>query len=86
MQTRDKSAQPRCDANVEETFHHDLAGQRSGESGILSGSEQCDGEENAGETDSEKRAEQFVGVLNLRHILMSGPVKGGSSEDQDRAR
>ena len=44
----------------------------------MSGSEKCDGEEDAGETDSQKRAEQFIGVLNLSYILMTGPVKGGN--------
>ena len=85
-QARDQPAQPRAHADVEKAFHHDLAGQRAGERGVLSGSEQRDGEEHAGDTDAQQRAEQFVGVLNFGDVLMAGPVKGGGREDQDGAR
>ena len=71
-------------ADVEETFHHDLAGERAGESRVLAGGQQRHGEERAGDADAEHRAEQFVGVLDFRHVLMSGPMKGGGGEDQDR--
>ena len=84
MRARDQPAQPRRDAEVEKTFHHDLAGERPGEGGILPGSEQRDGEQGAGHADAEKRAEQFVGVLNFRHVLMPRPMKRRSSEDENR--
>src|SRR5947207_14543153 len=64
---------------------HELLGQRTRKGRILCRSEKSDGEEDAGETDSQKRTEQFIGVLNLSYILMTGPVKGGSSQNQDRA-
>src|SRR5207248_4105527 len=84
-QTRQQSSNPRRDAKVKKTFHYNLSGQRSSKRRILSGSEKCHGEEDAGDTDSEKRAKQIIGVLNLSDMLMTGPVKGGGSQNQDRA-
>src|SRR5205807_873540 len=84
-QTRQQSSYPGRNAKVKKTFHHDLSGQRSGKGRILSGSEKCNSEEDARETDSQERTEQFIGVLNLSYILMTGPVKGGGGENQDRA-
>ena len=43
-----------------------------------------DGEKNAGETHAQKRTEQFVGVLNFRHVLMPGPMKHRRRQNQDR--
>ena len=82
--SRDKPAQPWRNPNIQETFHHYLAGQGSGQSGVLSGREQRDCEKNAGETYAEKRTQQFVGVLNFRHVLMSGPMKHCRRENENR--
>ena len=82
---RDQPAQPRAQADVDETFHHDLSGERAGERGILSRSQQRHGEENARHAHAEQRTEQFVGVLNFRHVLMARPVKRRRREDEDRA-
>ena len=84
MRSRDEPAQPRRDADVQETFHHHLAGERPGESRVLSGSEQRDGEKHAGKTDAEQRAEQFVSVLNFRDVLMSRPMEHSGGEHEDR--
>ena len=80
---RDQPAQPRRDADIEETFHHDLAGERAGERRVLPGSEQRHGEERARHADAEQRAEQLVGVLDFRHVLVSRPVKRRGGEHQD---
>src|SRR5207237_10741266 len=34
---------------------------------------------------AQKRAEPVIGVLKPSYILMTGPVKGGSRQNQDRA-
>ena len=83
MRAGDQPPQPGREADVEETFHHDLAGERAGESRVLAGGEQRHGEEGAGDADAEHRAEQLVGVLDFRHVLVAGPVKGGGGEDED---
>ena len=46
---RNKAAEPRLQTNLEEAFHHDLAGERASEGGVLSGSEKGAGKDGAGE-------------------------------------
>ena len=74
------------DAKIEKTLHHDLAGERAGESRVLAGGEQRHGEERAGDADAEGRAEQFVGVLYFRHVLVAGPMKDGGREYREWRR
>ena len=68
--SRNEPAQPWRNTNIQEPFHHHLAGQGSRQRGVLSGGEQRDCEKNASETYAQKRTKQFVGVLNFSDILM----------------
>ena len=46
----DQAAQPGLQADIEKTFHDDLAGKRAGERGVLPGGEQGASEQRAGKT------------------------------------
>src|SRR5207249_1046524 len=78
-----QSAKPRPQPNMEKTFHYDLSGKGAGESRVLTRSEQGDGKKRAGKTDPEQRTEQLVGVLNLRHVFVTGPMESGRGQYQD---
>ena len=56
IEPRDQPAQPRPHAEVEEAFHHDLAGQRAGQRRVLARGEQREREQRAGDADAEHRA------------------------------
>ena len=62
MSRGDQAAQPRPEPDVQKTFHHDLTGERSGESGVLTGSEQRQREECARAGHAEQRRQ---GVCRL---------------------
>src|SRR5580700_194245 len=79
----DQAAQPRFQANIEKTFHYDLAGQRSGERGVLSGGEQSAGKECTGEAGAEYWTQQFVRAGDFRDVVQPASVKRGGGEDQD---
>src|SRR6266850_4346488 len=80
---RDEPPQPRLEANVEKTFHHDLPGKRAGERGILPGGEQGAGEERARKACAEDGTKKFVGVGNLSDVVEAARVKCGSAQDED---
>src|SRR5207245_11340554 len=80
---RYQPAQPRPQPNMEKTFHYDLSGKGAGESRVLTRSEQSDGKKRTGKTDPEQRTEQLVGVLNLRHVFVTGPMESRRGQYQD---
>ena len=82
----DQPPQPGAQPDVQKSFHHDLAGERAGERGVLAGSQQRHGEQGAGDAHAQSGAEQLVGVLDFRHVLMARPVKGGGGEDREWRR
>ena len=59
----------------QKTFHDNLAGERAGERGVLSRSQQRAGKHGAGETGAQQRAQQFVGVCNFRDVMEAASVK-----------
>ena len=61
----DQPAQPRAKAEVQKALHDDLSGESAGESGVLTGSEQRHGKQDARSADAEQRAEQLVGVFDF---------------------
>ena len=67
--------QPRPQADVEEAFHHDLAGQRAGQRRVLPGAEQRDREQRARDARAEQRREQLVGVADVGDVLVAGAVE-----------
>ena len=67
---RNQPAEPRRDAEVEKALHHDLSGKRAGKRRVLPGRKQRHREENTGHSDAEQRAQQFVRILNCRHLLV----------------
>ena len=71
--------------DVQEAFHHDLAGQRAGQRRVLTGEQQRDGEKRAGELRAEERREQQVGVRDVRDALVARAVERGRRHDQNRA-
>ena len=69
--------------NLQETFHHDLAGQRAGERGILPGGEQREGEQRAGKARAQYGGEQFVGLRDVRNFVEPARVERGGAENQN---
>ncbi len=84
-EARDHAPQPRRDADVEEAFHHDLAGERAGERGVLAAREQREREDDARDAHAQHGAEKPVGILDFRHVLMAAEVKRGGGEHEDAA-
>ena len=80
----DQSAQPWAQANVKKAFHHDLAGERAGERGVLTGSEKRQGKYRARSGYAEERRQQFVGILDFGDVAVAVPVESGGGDDQDR--
>ena len=50
---------------------------------VLARGEQRHGEERAGDANAEGGAEQLISVLYFRHVLVSGPMKDGSRENEN---
>src|SRR5260370_34168260 len=80
----DEPAEPGLEANVEKTFHHNLAGQSAGERGVLAGGEQRTGEERAGEAGSEDGAEELVGVSDFGNVVKAAGVEGRGAKNENR--
>ena len=57
--------------DVEEAFHHDLAGQRAGERRVLARAEQRHREQRARQRRAEQRRQQLVGVADLGDVLVA---------------
>jgi len=68
---------------VEKAFHYYLTGQSTGKSCLLAGGQQANGKYDTCRCDTENRAKQFVGVLDLGNVLMARPMKGSGGKDQD---
>ncbi len=70
-------------AQVEEPFHDDLAGERAGEGGVLSAGEQRQRKDGGRTADAQQRREKLVGVLDLGHLGVAAGVerRGGNDED-----
>ena len=79
----DEAAQPGPQADIEKTFHDDLAGEGAGERGVLPGGEQGAGEERAREAGAERGAEEFVRLSDVGDLAEAAGVKGGSAEHED---
>src|SRR6266542_5909333 len=75
--------QPGADADVEKSFHHDLAGECTGKSRILTRSEECKREHRA-RTRAEQRRQQLVRVLDLGHLTVARRVKRRRGDNQNR--
>ena len=71
-------------SKIKKTFHHNLACKRTGESRVLSGCKQRNRKHNARNANAQQRTEQFVGFLDLGHVLMPGPMKHCCCNDQNR--
>src|SRR4029077_7797062 len=82
--TSDEPAEPGLETNVQEAFHHDLAGQRAGKRRILSGGEQRASKERARQARSKHGAEKFVGVGDFRHVVKAATMKSRSPKNQNR--
>ena len=83
-EARDEAAQPRAQADVDEAFHHDLAGERAGERRVLARAEQRHREQRARHRRAEKRREELVGVADVGHVLVAGAVERGGGHHEDR--
>ena len=66
---RDHAPQPGPHADIEETFHHHLSGEGSGERGGLARAEQGDREDDAGEAGMHQRRQQHIRLLNFGHAM-----------------
>ncbi len=82
--TRDEAAQPRLETNLQKSFHDDLPGESSSESGVLAGSEESAGEEGAGQAYTQDGTEKFVGIGNFRNVMQAMGMKGCGAEDENR--
>src|SRR5205823_2029480 len=70
---------------IQKTFHRKLPGERASQGRVLSGSEQGHREKGTGHADAQQRAEQFIGVLNFRDLLVPRPMENRGCQYQDRA-
>ena len=70
--------------DVEEPFHHDLAGERSGERRVLTRRQQREREHDARRADAEQRRQQLVRVLNLGDLRVARAVERRRGDDEDR--
>src|SRR5579872_577466 len=61
----DEAPEPGAHAEIQKTFHHDLAGEGSGKGGRLSRAKQRDGEDGACRRGAEQRREQQVCLLDF---------------------
>ena len=77
-----QTAEPGLDSDVEETLHHDLPGQRSGERGGLTRTKQRHAEQLGCHHRAQQRRQQEVRLLDLRHRLV-GTEEHGGSQHQD---
>ena len=82
----DQAAHPGLEANVQKAFHDDLPGERAGERGVLSGSQERAGKERAGEAGAQNGTEKFVGVGNFGDVVEAVRVKRRRAEDQEWRR
>src|SRR5207302_9466971 len=74
----------RARTNVEKTFHHDLAGQRSGQGRVLSGSKKSKGEKHACDWNAQRWGKKFISVLNFGDVVLAMFVKGRRGHDENR--
>ena len=79
----DQAAQPGLQADIEETFHDDLAGEGAGERRVLPGSEQGTSEKRAGEAGAEGGAEEFVSLGDVGDFAHTAGVKRGGAKNED---
>src|SRR4030095_16411688 len=84
-ESRNQPAQPRGDAKIQKTFHHNLASERASQGRVLSGSEQGHREKGTGHADAQQRTEQFISILNFRDLLVPRPMENRGRQYQDRA-
>src|SRR5438046_9304798 len=84
-ESRNQPAQPWADAKIQETFHHNLPGERASQGRVLSGSKQGHREKGTSHADAQQRAEQLIGVLNFRDLLVPRPMENRGCQYQDRA-
>src|SRR4030095_152007 len=82
-QSRDQPSQPWTQTNVEKTFHHDLAGERAGQGGILARSEQGKGEQRARDRNSQHWRHYLLCVLNFCDAVLASGVKGRRRNNKD---
>ena len=69
--------------NLQKAFHHDLAGERAGERGVLAGASSAQANSGAGEAHAEHGREQLVGVGDLGDVVQAARVEGRGAQDED---
>ena len=61
--------------DVDEPFHHHLAGQRAGDRRVLPAGQQSDGKQRARPGRAHQRAQQLVGILNGRNLKVPAAIE-----------
>ena len=75
---------PLGQADLEEPFHHDLAGQGGGEGGALARRQQGDAEQQTGGCGAQKRAQQAMGLGQIGDGLTGKAMEGAGRQHQNR--
>src|SRR6266568_6441718 len=60
-----------------------MASERAGERGVLYRGQQGNRKQNTRTGHAERRAEQLIGILNFRHVILAARVKGGGGDDEN---
>ncbi len=80
----DQAPRPRRDAQVDETFHHDLSGHGGGDSGVQASAQERHAEQDRRERRAEQRLQQQMRLVDLGDVVLPHGVEGSSGQDQDR--
>ena len=84
QEPRNQPPQPGRQTEVQESLHHDLPSQCSGQGGVLAGTQQGYGKEYAGHLRSEQRRQGVVSILDFCHLVQPVAVERAGRHDENR--